>query len=88
MLSIHDSLYDINLVSVSLRIFLAFIFSGIIGLERGANRHPAGFRTYILVCIGATLAMTSLPPLLTEASIAAMRPPLVPFISRYDFLIP
>ena len=56
MLSIHDSLYDINLVSVSLRIFLAFIFSGIIGLERGANRHPAGFRTYILVCIGATLA--------------------------------
>ena len=49
--------YDINLVSVSLRIFLAFIFSGIIGLERGANRHPAGFRTYILVCIGATLAM-------------------------------
>lgn len=57
MLSIHDSLYDINLVSVSLRIFLAFIFSGIIGLERGANRHPAGFRTYILVCIGATLAM-------------------------------
>lgn len=57
MFSLPETLYDINIVSVSLRMFLAFILGGIIGLERGANRHPAGFRTYILVCIGAALAM-------------------------------
>lgn len=57
MISLPDSFYDINIVSVSLRLFLAFLFGGIIGLERGANRHPAGFRTYILVCVGAALAM-------------------------------
>jgi putative Mg2+ transporter-C (MgtC) family protein len=33
------------------------VFGGIIGLERGATKHPAGFRTHILVCVGAALAM-------------------------------
>lgn len=57
MFSLPDYFYNINIFSVSLRLFLALIFSGIIGLERGANRHPAGFRTHILVCVGAALAM-------------------------------
>lgn len=26
-------------------------------MERGRKRHPAGFRTYILVCLGSTLVM-------------------------------
>ena len=50
-------LYDINIFSISLRLILALVLGGIIGLERGANRHPAGFRTHILVCVGAALAM-------------------------------
>lgn len=49
--------YDINIFSVTVRLFLAVLFGGIIGLERGANNHPAGFRTHILVCVGAALAM-------------------------------
>ncbi len=57
MYHLPDYFYDINLLSVSLRLILALLFGGIIGLERGANRHPAGFRTHILVCVGATLAM-------------------------------
>lgn len=56
-LRLPDYFYDINIISVTFRLFLAMLFSGIIGLERGANRHPAGFRTHILVCLGATLAM-------------------------------
>lgn len=52
-----DYLYEINLVSVTLRLFLALLFGGVIGLERGTSKHTAGFRTHILVCIGATLAM-------------------------------
>ncbi|MDD2215953.1 MAG: MgtC/SapB family protein [Eubacteriales bacterium] len=52
-----DWLYEINIYSIALRLFLALLFGGIIGLERGANKHQAGLRTHILVCIGATLAM-------------------------------
>lgn len=49
--------YDVNIISVTFRLLLAVLFGGIIGLERGTNNHPAGFRTHILVCVGATLAM-------------------------------
>lgn len=52
-----DYFYDINILSVTFRLFLAVVFGGIIGLERGATKHPAGFRTHILVCVGAALAM-------------------------------
>jgi putative Mg2+ transporter-C (MgtC) family protein len=52
-----DALYNVNILSVSLRLLLALLLGGIIGLERGTNRHPAGFRTHILVCVGATLVM-------------------------------
>lgn len=57
MYHLPDCFYEINLLSVSLRLILALLFGGIIGLERGSNRHPAGFRTHILVCVGAALAM-------------------------------
>ena len=42
---------------VLLRIALALVLGGLIGLERGVRSHPAGFRTHILVCVGACLAM-------------------------------
>lgn len=57
MYALPDYFYDVNLVSVTFRLFLAVLFGGAIGLERGTTRHPAGFRTHILVCVGATLAM-------------------------------
>ena len=39
-----------------LRLTLAMFFGGMIGIEREKKRRPAGFRTYMLVCLGATLA--------------------------------
>jgi len=42
---------------VALRIVLAVILGGLVGLERGIRNHPAGFRTHILVCVGACVAM-------------------------------
>lgn len=57
MFTLPDCFYDISIVSITARLLLAVILSGIIGLERGANRHPAGFRTHILVCVGAALSM-------------------------------
>ena len=46
-----------NLSATAFRLLLAMLFGGIIGLERGRRRRPAGFRTHILVCMGAALAM-------------------------------
>src|SRR3982751_5325636 len=39
------------------RILLAAIFGGLIGLEREVRGRQAGFRTYILVCVGSALVM-------------------------------
>ena len=54
---IRNYLADVNTLSIIARLVLAVIFSGILGIERGRKKRPAGFRTYMLVCIGATLAM-------------------------------
>ena len=35
---------------------LATVMGGIIGMERGATKHAAGLRTFMLVCLGAALA--------------------------------
>lgn len=39
------------------KVALALLCAGVIGLERGRKKRPAGFRTYMLVCLGATLVM-------------------------------
>jgi len=43
---------------VAIRLALAVIVGGLIGYEREAKNRPAGFRTHILVCLGA--AVTSM----------------------------
>jgi len=54
---IYEMLHEVNVVSITVRLILATILGGIIGLERGIKKRPAGMRTYMLVCIGATLVM-------------------------------
>ena len=51
-------LRELNEISIVLRYVLAVLCGGIIGLEREHKHRPAGFRTHILVCMGA--ASTSL----------------------------
>lgn len=53
-----QNLRDVSLLSVSLRMVLAVLCGGLIGIEREYKRRPAGFRTHILICLGA--AMTTL----------------------------
>lgn len=48
---------ELNYVSVCIRIVFAVLCGGIIGLERGVKGRAAGFRTHILVCLGAALTM-------------------------------
>ena len=48
---------EINARSVILRVALSLLLSAIIGYERSSKRHAAGFRTFILVSLSATVAM-------------------------------
>lgn len=56
-MTMPELLTEVNLVSTSIRLLLALICGGILGIERGRKKRPAGFRTYMLVCVGATLVM-------------------------------
>lgn len=57
MTEIIAYLREVNLVSILLRFLLACVTGGLIGVERESKRRPAGFRTHILVCLGAALVM-------------------------------
>lgn len=52
-----EDIRGINIYTILLRVLLALIIGGIIGSERGRKNQPAGFRTYMLVCLGSTLVM-------------------------------
>lgn len=45
-----------NIYEVALRIVLAIIIGGVVGFNREYENRPAGFRTHVLVCLGATVA--------------------------------
>ncbi len=50
-------LKELNTISVTVRLMLSLLCGGILGVERGRKKRPAGFRTYMLVCMGAALVM-------------------------------
>lgn len=54
---LYNVLENINIISITVRMLLSILMGGILGLERGIKNRPAGFRTYILVCLGSTLVM-------------------------------
>jgi len=47
----------VGTVSTIVRLGVAFILGGLIGMERESKRGPAGLRTHILVCVGSALIM-------------------------------
>ena len=46
-------LYEFNDTTALIRLLMALVASGILGMERTRKLRPAGMRTYMLVCIGA-----------------------------------
>lgn len=48
---------ELNLFSTVVRLALALILGGILGIERGRKRRPAGLRTYMIVCLASALVM-------------------------------
>ncbi len=58
MLHFLDPLREITTVAVLVRLLSAMLCGGAIGIEREHKRRTAGFRTHILICLGA--AMTTM----------------------------
>jgi len=46
-----------SILEVTLKLLLAIALGGLIGVERETSQKPAGFRTNILICLGATMMM-------------------------------
>ena len=56
---IHLYLQQFHTVSCIVRLLVAALLGGIIGYEREQYGRPAGLRTHILVCIGATATVVA-----------------------------
>ena len=44
-------------IDIIIRLCLAFVAGGVIGMERSSRRQVAGLRTHILICLGASCLM-------------------------------
>lgn len=56
MIETLNDLRGLDIFGVLCRIALAMICGGLIGFERERRHRPAGFRTHILICLGAAMA--------------------------------
>ena len=76
MLSFLNGLRELSAFSVALRMLLAVLCGGLIGLEREFKRRPAGFRTHILICLGAAITtLTSQTYALSNSRVIQVFPP-------------
>lgn len=57
MEAIMTAAREFTYLEAGLRILMAIVLGGMIGMERGLKNRPAGLRTYMLVCLGACIVM-------------------------------
>ena len=57
MLHIFDFAREMTMLGVAVRMIAAVVCGGLVGLEREFKRRPAGFRTHILICLGASVTI-------------------------------
>jgi len=55
-----------DIIEVLLKLVMAVALGGLIGMERESSQKPAGFRTNILICVGAAAMMVLAGLLFTE----------------------
>lgn len=55
MLPIFDEFRELGMTEIAVRMVLAVVCGGLIGIEREYKRRPAGFRTHILICLGSVI---------------------------------
>ena len=56
MLSFFNRFRDITTGSVIIRMILSCLCGALVGIERSYHNRAAGFRTHMLVCVGASIA--------------------------------
>jgi putative Mg2+ transporter-C (MgtC) family protein len=56
VLSVFDAFRDVTLGTTLFRLLIAILCGMAVGLERSYKNRPAGFRTHILIIVGATTA--------------------------------
>ena len=56
---IFENLRGISMQALLIKTVLALLIGGVLGIERGRKRRPAGFRTFMLVCFGSMVVMTT-----------------------------
>lgn len=59
-MTLSDFLPSMDLLGMALRVFLAMVAGGLVGLERYQRGHPAGMRTFSIVCMTSALLTVSL----------------------------
>ena len=57
LMEINEYLHTFNIPVIIIRLLLATFCGGIIGFCRSVKKRGAGFKTHILVCLGASLIM-------------------------------
>ncbi|MFA7673287.1 MAG: MgtC/SapB family protein [Clostridia bacterium] len=55
MESVMEYLRELTPVTMVIRLLLALVIGGLVGIQRQRHGRAAGFRTHIIVCLGATL---------------------------------
>ncbi|MDO4983852.1 MAG: MgtC/SapB family protein [Eubacteriales bacterium] len=55
MLKCFDFARNMGFFAITVRLVFAVLCGGLIGMEREYKRRPAGFRTHILICLGAAV---------------------------------
>ena len=48
---------ELGILDTFFKLLLALICGGILGIDRGRKNRPAGFRTYMLVCVASAIVM-------------------------------
>lgn len=69
-----DYLRELNMASILLRFLVCIICGGAIGIEREWKHRTAGFKTHILVCMGAAVCMMTGQYLLVYFKMASVDP--------------
>ena len=54
-MEILNYLQEFNAVSIFVRLLMALVCGGLLGIERSKKHQAAGVRTFSLVCLGSTL---------------------------------
>lgn len=73
-----------NWQTISIRLLISIVMSGIIGYEREYHSRPAGVRTHMMVCIGATIIAMIQEQVSLDAINFAIENPEISSVVRYD----